>query len=169
VEADVELEDGTLGRRPVPSGASTGTREAVELRDGDSKRYLGKGVLHAVQHVNGVLRDSLVGRDASDQAGIDARMREVDGTENKSRLGANAILAVSLATARAAAASQKLPLFRYLGGGDAVVMPVPMMNIVNGGVHADNSLDIQEFMIVPAGLAQFPGSASLPARRFSPG
>ena len=108
-----------------------------------------------MQHVNGVLRDSLVGRDASDQAGIDARMREVDGTENKSRLGANAILAVSLATARAAAASQKLPLFRYLGGGDAVVMPVPMMNIINGGAHADNSLDIQEFMIVPAGLPSF--------------
>jgi enolase len=155
VEADVELEDGTLGRAPVPSGASTGTREAVELRDGDSKRYLGKGVLHAVQHVNGVLRDSLVGRDATDQAGIDARMREADGTENKSRLGANAILAVSLANARAAAASRKLPLFRYLGGGDAVVMPVPMMNIVNGGAHADNSLDIQEFMIVPAGLPSF--------------
>ena len=155
VEADVELDDGTVGRAAVPSGASTGTREAVELRDGDPKRYLGKGVLHAVQHVNGELRDSLVGRDPADQAGIDGRMREVDGTENKSRLGANAILAVSLATARAAAASQKLPLFRYLGGGDAVVMPVPMMNIVNGGAHADNSLDIQEFMIVPAGLPSF--------------
>ena len=155
VEADVELDDGTVGRAAVPSGASTGTREAVELRDGDPKRYLGKGVLHAVQHVNGELRDSLVGRDPADQAGIDGRMREVDGTENKSRLGANAILAVSLATARAAAASQKLPLFRYLGGSDAVVMPVPMMNIVNGGAHADNSLDIQEFMIVPAGLPSF--------------
>ena len=155
VEADVELDDGTVGRAAVPSGASTGTREAVELRDGDSKRYLGKGVLHAVQHVNGELRDSLVGRDPADQAGIDGRMREVDGTENKSRLGANAILAVSLATARAAAESLKLPLFRYLGGGDAVVMPVPMMNIVNGGAHADNSLDIQEFMIVPAGLPSF--------------
>ncbi len=155
VEADVELDDGTVGRAAVPSGASTGTREAVELRDGDSKRYLGRGVLHAVQHVNGVLRDSLVGRDPADQAGIDGRMREVDGTENKSRLGANAILAISLATARAAAAAQGLPLYRFLGGDDAVVLPVPSMNIVNGGVHADNSLDIQEFMIVPAGLPSF--------------
>jgi enolase len=139
----------------VPSGASTGTREAVELRDGDPKRYLGKGVLQAVQHVNGVLRDALVGRDALDQAGIDRRMRELDGTDSKSRLGANALLAISLATARAAAQAQKLPLYRYLGGDDAVVMPVPMMNIVNGGVHADNSLDIQEFMILPAGLPSF--------------
>ena len=155
VEADVELEDGTVGRAAVPSGASTGTREAVELRDGDAARYLGKGVLHAVQHVNGALRDSLVGRDPADQAGIDRRMREADGTENKSRLGANAILAVSLANARAAAESQKLPLYRYLGGDDAVVLPVPMMNIINGGAHADNSLDIQEFMIVPAGLPSY--------------
>ncbi len=155
VEADVELADGTVGRAAVPSGASTGTREAVELRDGDATRYLGKGVLNAVQHVNGALCDSLVGRDAADQAGIDRRMRDIDGTENKSHLGANAILAVSLATARAAAAAQKLPLFRYLGGDDAVVLPVPMMNIVNGGAHADNSLDIQEFMIVPAGLPSY--------------
>ncbi|MGH8203683.1 MAG: phosphopyruvate hydratase [Steroidobacteraceae bacterium] len=155
VEADVELEQGAIGRASVPSGASTGTREAVELRDGDPKRYLGKGVLNAVQNVNGVLRDALVGRNAADQAGIDARMREIDGTENKSRLGANAILAVSLATARAAAAARRLPLFRHLGGDDAVVLPVPMMNIVNGGAHADNSLDIQEFMIVPAGLPSF--------------
>ena len=155
VEADVELDDGTVGRAAVPSGASTGTREAVELRDGDAARYLGKGVLHAVQHVNGALRDSLVGRDPADQAGIDRRMQELDGTENKSHLGANAILAISLATARAAAAAQKLPLYRYLGGDDAVVLPVPMMNIVNGGAHADNSLDIQEFMIVPAGLPSF--------------
>jgi enolase len=155
VEADVELEDGTVGRAAVPSGASTGTREAVELRDGDAARYLGKGVLHAVQHVNGVLRDTLVGRDPADQAGIDRRMREADGTENKSRLGANAILAVSLANARAAAESQKLPLYRHLGGDDAVVLPVPMMNIINGGAHADNSLDIQEFMIVPAGLPNY--------------
>ena len=118
-------------------------------------RYLGKGVLHAVQHVNGALRDSLVGRDPSDQAGIDRRMRELDGTENKSHLGANAILSISLANARAAAAAQKLPLYRYLGGDDAVVLPVPMMNIINGGAHADNSLDIQEFMIVPAGLPSF--------------
>ncbi len=155
VEADVELEDGTLGRAAVPSGASTGTREAVELRDSDPKRYLGKGVLSAVQHVNGVLRDSLVGRDASDQAAIDARLRELDGTENKSRLGANAILAVSLATAHAAARARRMPLYRHLGGDDAVVLPVPMMNIVNGGAHADNSLDIQEFMVVPVGLPSF--------------
>jgi enolase len=155
VEADVELENGTLGRAAVPSGASTGTREAVELRDGDSRRFGGKGVLHAVQHVNGELRDSLVGREANDQAGIDRRMIELDGTDNKSRLGANAILAVSLATAHAAARSQKLPLYRYLGGDDAVVMPVPMMNIINGGAHADNSLDIQEFMILPAGLPSY--------------
>ena len=155
VEADVELDDGTIGRAAVPSGASTGTREAVELRDGDASRYLGKGVLHAVQHVNGVLRDTLVGRDPMDQPAIDRRMREVDGTDNKSRLGANAILAVSLATAHAAARARKLPLYRHLGGSDAVVLPVPMMNIVNGGAHADNSLDIQEFMIVPAGLPSY--------------
>jgi len=155
VEADVELEDGTIGRAAVPSGASTGTREAVELRDGDPLRFLGKGVLNAVMHVNGELRDSLVGREAEDQAGIDRRMLELDGTDNKSRLGANALLAVSLATARAAAQAQKLPLYRYLGGDDAVVMPVPQMNIINGGVHADNSLDIQEFMILPAGLPNF--------------
>jgi enolase len=158
VEADVELEDGTVGRAAVPSGASTGTREAMELRDGDPARYLGKGVLNAVAHVNGALRDALVGREATDQAGIDRRMLELDGTENKSGLGANAILAVSLATARAAARAQKLPLYRYLGGDDAVVMPVPQMNIINGGAHADNSLDIQEFMILPAGLPDF-GSA----------
>ena len=155
VEADVELEDGTVGRAAVPSGASTGSREAVELRDGDASRYLGKGVLQAVANVNGVLRDALVGRDANDQSGIDRRMLELDGTDNKARLGANALLAISLATARAAAQSQKLPLYRYLGGDDAVVMPVPMMNIINGGVHADNSLDLQEFMILPAGLPSF--------------
>ncbi len=155
VEGEVELEDGSVGRAAVPSGASTGTREAVELRDGDLKRYLGRGVLNAVQHVNGALRDLLVGRDSADQAVIDRLMCEQDGTENKSRLGANAILAVSLANAHAAARAQRLPLFRYLGGDDAVVMPVPMMNIINGGAHADNSLDIQEFMIVPAGLPSF--------------
>jgi enolase len=155
VEADVELEDGTMGRAAVPSGASTGTREAVELRDGDPLRFLGKGVLNAVAHVNGELRDSLVGREAEDQAGIDRRMLELDGSDNKSRLGANALVAVSLATARAAAQSQGLPLYRYLGGDDAVVMPVPQMNIINGGVHADNSLDIQEFMMLPAGLPNF--------------
>jgi enolase len=155
VEADVELEDGSVGRAAVPSGASTGTREAVELRDGDPKRYLGKGVLNAVAHVNGTLRDALVGRDAADQAALDTRMRELDGTENKSRLGANAILAVSLATAHAEARARRIPLYRHLGGDDAVVLPVPMMNIINGGAHADNSLDIQEFMIVPAGLPSF--------------
>ena len=155
VEADVELEDGTLGRAAVPSGASTGTREAVELRDGDAGRYLGRGVQQAVGNVNGALRDALVGRDSGDQPGIDRRMLELDGTDNKSRLGANALLAVSLANAQAAARSQKMPLYRYLGGDDAVVMPVPMMNIINGGAHADNSLDIQEFMIVPAGLPSF--------------
>jgi len=155
VEAEVELDGGTIGRAAVPSGASTGTREAVELRDGDAGRYLGKGVLQAVANVNGVLRDALVGRDAGDQAGIDRRMLEVDGSDNKSRLGANALLAISLATARAAAQAQKLPLYRYLGGDDAVVMPVPMMNIINGGAHADNSLDIQEFMILPAGLPSY--------------
>jgi enolase len=155
VEAEVELDDGTVGRAAVPSGASTGTREAVELRDGDPARYLGKGVLHAVAHVNGVLRDSLVGRDPDDQAGIDRRMRELDGTENKSHLGANAILAVSLANAHAAAGARGVPLYRHLGGDDAAVLPVPMMNIVNGGAHADNSLDIQEFMVVPAGAPSF--------------
>ncbi|MGE0030225.1 MAG: phosphopyruvate hydratase [Steroidobacteraceae bacterium] len=155
VEADVELEDGTLGRAAVPSGASTGTREAVELRDGDAGRYLGRGVQQAVANVNGVLRDALVGRDAADQSGVDRRMLELDGTDNKSRLGANALLSISLATAQAAARSQKMPLYRYLGGDDAVVMPVPTMNIINGGAHADNSLDIQEFMIVPAGLPSF--------------
>jgi enolase len=155
VEADVELEDGTQGRAAVPSGASTGSREAVELRDGDAGRYLGKGVQQAVANVNGVLRDALVGRDACDQAGIDRRMIELDGSDSKSRLGANALLSISLATAQAAARSQKMPLYRYLGGDDAVVMPVPMMNIINGGVHADNSLDIQEFMILPAGLPSF--------------
>jgi enolase len=158
VEADVELEDGTVGRAAVPSGASTGSREAVELRDGDAARYLGRGVRTAVQHVNGALRDALVGRDAEDQAGLDRRMLELDGTDNKSGLGANAILAISLAAARAVAAARRLPLYRHLGGDDAVVMPVPMMNIVNGGAHADNSLDIQEFMILPAGLPDF-GSA----------
>ena len=155
VEADVELEDGTQGRAAVPSGAPTGSREAVELRDGDAGRYLGRGVQQAVANVNGVLRDALVGRDACDQAGIDRRMIELDGSDNKSRLGANALLSISLATAQAAARSQKMPLYRYLGGDDAVVMPVPMMNIINGGVHADNSLDIQEFMILPAGLPSF--------------
>src|SRR6266853_2600635 len=159
VEADVILDSGVLGRAAVPSGASTGTREAVELRDGDKKRYGGKGVLKAVEHVNTQLRSALLGQDPRDQAQIDRRMIELDGTENKSRLGANAILGVSLANAHAAANDARVPLYRYLGGliGGArePVMPVPMMNIINGGAHANNSLDIQEFMILPVGAPTF--------------
>jgi enolase len=151
VEAEVVLKSGALGRAAVPSGASTGTREAVELRDGDPKRYLGKGVTRAVGHVNTVLREALIGKEAFDQAAIDARMIELDGTETKSRLGANAILAVSLATAHAVAQARGMPLFKHLLGTREAVMPVPMMNIINGGAHANNSLDIQEFMILPVG------------------
>jgi enolase len=151
VEVDVTLEDGTLGRAAVPSGASTGAHEAVELRDGDKKRYLGKGVTKAVGAVNGELFDALSGFDAGDQLKIDRTMVALDGTPNKSRLGANAILGVSLAVAKAAAAAAKLPLFRYVGGARAHVLPVPMMNIVNGGAHADNPIDIQEFMVMPVG------------------
>jgi enolase len=159
VEADVILDSGAMGRAAVPSGASTGTREAVELRDGDKKRYGGKGVLKAVEHVNAVLQQALVGHDVTDQEGIDKKMIELDGTDNKGRLGANALLAVSLAAAHAAAADSRQPLYRYLGHltGDArePVMPVPMMNIINGGAHANNSLDIQEFMILPVGAPNF--------------
>ena len=159
VEADVILETGVLGRAAVPSGASTGTREAVELRDGDKKRYGGKGVLKAVEHVNTVLRQALLGRDPRDQAGLDRRMVELDGTDNKARLGANAILSVSLATAHAAARDARVPLYRHLaqliGGAREPVMPVPQMNIINGGAHADNTLDIQEFMILPVGAPSF--------------
>jgi enolase len=155
VEADVVLESGVLGRAAVPSGASTGTREAVELRDGDKKRYGGKGVLKAVEHVNTVLKQALLGRDSRDQAGIDARMIELDGTDTKGRLGANALLAISLANAHAAAADAREPLYKYLGKGREPVMPVPMMNIINGGAHANNSLDIQEFMILPVGAPSF--------------
>ena len=159
VEADVILDSGVLGRAAVPSGASTGTREAVELRDGDKKRYGGKGVLKAVEHVNTVLKGALLGRDPRDQAGIDRRMIELDGTDNKGRLGANAILSVSLATAHAAAKDEHVPLYRYLaqlsGGAREPVMPVPQMNIINGGAHASNNLDIQEFMILPVGAASF--------------
>ncbi len=151
VEAEVTLKSGAVGRAAVPSGASTGTREAVELRDGDRKRYLGKGVLKAVEHVNTVLRDALLGHDAADQAGLDARMIELDGTETKARLGANALLAISLANAHAAARDAGQPLYRLLGGKTPPLMPVPMMNIINGGAHANNSLDIQEFMILPVG------------------
>jgi enolase len=155
VEADVVLESGSLGRAAVPSGASTGSREAVELRDGDKKRYGGKGVLKAVEHGVHVLKQALVGRDSRDQAGIDARMVELDGTDTKGRLGANALLAISLANAHAAASHEGLLLYKYLGKGREPVMPVPMMNIINGGAHANNSLDIQEFMILPVGAPSF--------------
>ena len=149
VEVDVTLEDGTMGRAAVPSGASTGAHEAVEKRDGDKNRYMGKGVLEAVEAVNGEIADGLVGFDATEQEAIDAAMIEMDGTPNKGRLGANAILGVSMATAKAAADYTSQPLFRYVGGTAARVLPVPMMNIINGGEHADNPIDIQEFMIMP--------------------
>jgi len=145
------LDDGSMGRAAVPSGASTGTREAVELRDGDSSRYLGRGVSKAVANVNGEISDAVVGMDAADQAGLDTRMIELDGSDNKGRLGANALLAVSLAAAQAQARSSELPLYRYLGGEDSYQLPVPMMNIINGGAHANNSVDLQEFMILPVG------------------
>ena len=151
IEADVTLKSGASGRAAVPSGASTGTREAVELRDGDPKRYLGKGVTKAVDNVNTILREALIGKEAVDQAAIDGRMIELDGTPTKGRLGANALLAVSLANAHAVAAEAGQPLFKYLLGNREAVMPVPMMNIINGGAHANNSLDIQEFMILPVG------------------
>jgi enolase len=154
VEADVRFASGAFGRAGVPSGASTGSREAVELRDGDKSRYLGKGVLAAVGNVNGEIRTALVGQSGLDQAAIDAALIELDGTANKGRLGANATLAVSLAVAKAIAAERQLPLFRSLSA-DAAVMPVPMMNIINGGAHADNSVDIQEFMILPVGAPSF--------------
>ncbi|MYY04842.1 MULTISPECIES: phosphopyruvate hydratase [unclassified Streptomyces] len=155
VEVDVELSDGSLGRAAVPSGASTGAREAVELRDGDPARWHGKGVDQAVHHVNTELTEAAIGREAEDQAGLDAALVAADGTATKARLGANAILGVSLAAAKAAAAAHRLPLYRYLGGSDARLLPVPMMNIVNGGAHADNPLDFQEFMIAPIGAATF--------------
>lgn len=153
VEVDVILEDGTMGRAAVPSGASTGAYEAVEKRDGDKSRYMGKGVLEAVAAVNGEIAEELVGYDATEQVAIDGAMIELDGTENKSRLGANAILGVSLATAKAAADFTTQPLYRYVGGTSARVLPVPMMNIINGGEHADNPIDIQEFMIMPTSAA----------------
>ncbi len=149
VEVDVVLEDGTMGRAAVPSGASTGAHEAVEVRDGDRQRYHGKGVLKAVDAVNGEIFDALAGMDAEDQRGIDSALIKLDGTKNKSRLGANAILGVSLAAAKAAAETSGLPLYRYIGGAAAHVLPVPMMNILNGGAHADNPIDIQEFLIMP--------------------
>jgi enolase len=155
VEVDVVLDDGSLGRAAVPSGASTGAHEAVELRDGDMGRYLGKGVTKAVAAVNGEIFDAIGGMDAEDQARIDETMIRLDGTPNKARLGANAILGVSLATAKAAATARGLPLYRYVGGVGARLLPVPMMNIVNGGVHADNPIDFQEFMIMPIGAPSF--------------
>jgi enolase len=155
VEADVFLADGSMGRAAVPSGASTGEHEAVELRDGDKSRYLGKGTLTAVKNINDKITDALEGMDALDQAAVDAAMIALDGTANKGNLGANAILAVSMATARAAADSQYAPLYRYLGGVGARTLPVPMMNIINGGAHADNSVDVQEFMIAPFGAEKF--------------
>jgi len=158
VEADVILKSGANGRAAVPSGASTGTREAIELRDGDNKRYGGKGVKNACAHVNGEIRKALLGKEAKDQAGVDRAMIGLDGTENKSRLGANAILAVSLACARAAASDAKQPLYRYINGLAGKVpmqLPVPMMNVINGGVHADNNIDFQEFMILPVGAVSF--------------
>jgi enolase len=155
IEVDVYLEDGTMGRAAVPSGASTGTREAVELRDGDKGRYLGKGVLKAVENVNDKIAPELLDMDVTDQVGIDEMMIELDGTENKSNLGANAILGVSLACAHAAAKSLGIPLYRYIGGTSARTLPVPMMNILNGGKHADNSVDLQEFMAMPVGASSF--------------
>ncbi len=151
VEADVVLSSGVRGRACVPSGASTGSREALELRDGDNKRYLGKGVLKAIGHVNGEIRDALLGKDPSKQEELDQVMISLDGTENKSKLGANAILGVSMAIARAAATQAGLPLYRYLGGDGPFELPVPMMNVINGGAHADNNVDVQEFMILPVG------------------
>ena len=151
VEADVILESGVMGRAAVPSGASTGAREAIELRDGDAKRYGGKGVTQAVKHVNNEIREALLGKDAADQLDIDNSMLALDGTDNKSKLGANALLAVSMACARAAATNEGKPLYEYLNTGDDHLMPVPMMNIINGGAHADNSVDLQEFMVMPVG------------------
>ncbi|MFP6621721.1 MAG: phosphopyruvate hydratase, partial [Pirellulaceae bacterium] len=149
VEVDVTLQDGSFGRAGVPSGASTGIHEAWELRDGDENQFLGKGVLQAVQNVNTTIAAALTGQDALDQASIDQQMLDLDGTDNKKNLGANAILGVSLAVAKAAATSTHQPLFQYLGGADANLLPAPMMNIVNGGEHADNSVDVQEFMVMP--------------------
>src|SRR6195952_3340051 len=155
VECDVLLESGVMGRAAVPSGASTGSREAIELRDGDPKRYFGKGVLQACENINTEISEAIMGLDANEQAFLDRTLIDLDGTENKSRLGANAMLAVSMAVAKAAAEEAGLPLYRYLGGSGAMQMPVPMMNVINGGAHADNNLDMQEFMIIPIGAPSF--------------
>jgi enolase len=166
VEAEVCLADGSVGRAAVPSGASTGEHEALELRDGDKKRYLGRGVTKAVGHINGEIAKAICGMRADEQAALDRKLIELDGTPNKGRLGANAILAVSMAAARAAAAAHKLPLYRYLGGVGARTLPVPQMNILNGGVHADNSVDVQEFMIVPFGAPCFAEALRMGAEIF---
>jgi enolase len=166
VEVDCVLENGELGRSIVPSGASTGEHEALELRDGDKKRYLGKGVLKAVQNVNTIIAPALIGHDATLQSHIDTLMLGIDGTRNKAKLGANAMLGVSMAVARAAAQSHRLPLFRYIGGIKASVLPVPMMNIVNGGAHADNNVDLQEFMIMPVGAPNFSEATRMGAEVF---
>jgi enolase len=155
VEAEVWLQDGSIGRAIVPSGASTGEREAIELRDGDKEKYVGKGVLKAVENVNGEIADALANFDVADQRTLDQKMIELDGTENKARLGANAILSVSMAAARAAANCYELPLYRYLGGAGSNILPTPMMNILNGGAHADNNVDFQEFMVMPVGAESF--------------
>ncbi|MGE3538893.1 MAG: phosphopyruvate hydratase [Candidatus Tectimicrobiota bacterium] len=166
VEVEVTLDSGFQGRAAVPSGASTGTREAVELRDGDQQRYLGRGVLKAVQHVNGEIARALTGLDAAAQAQIDATLNTLDGTDNKGRLGANAILGASLAVAKAAAAESRLPLYAYIGGTNAKDLPVPMMNVLNGGAHADNNVDIQEFMIMPVGASCFSEALRMGAEIF---
>jgi enolase len=166
VEADVYLADGTIGRAAVPSGASTGEHEAVELRDGDAKRYLGKGTLKAVENIGALISPALAGVDAADQTRLDKTMLELDGTPNKGKLGANAILAVSMAAARASAESEQTPLYRYLGGVNARVLPVPLMNVINGGAHADSSVDLQEFMIVPLGAQRFSEALRMGAEIF---
>ncbi|MCL2021951.1 MAG: phosphopyruvate hydratase [Betaproteobacteria bacterium] len=166
VECDVLLESGVMGRAAVPSGASTGSREAVELRDGDKSRYLGKGVLKAIEHINTEISEAMIGLDAQEQAFIDRTLIDLDGTENKSRLGANALLAVSMAVARAAAEESGLPLYRYFGGMGPMQMPVPMMNIINGGAHANNNLDFQEFMIMPVGASRFSEALRMGAEVF---
>jgi enolase len=166
VEVDVILDNGIIGRAAVPSGASTGQREAVELRDGDKKRYLGKGVQNAVANVNDIIANSIIDNDPTDQVKIDSLLNELDGTKNKSKLGANAVLGASLAAAKAASLYYRLPLYRYVGGTNANVLPVPMMNIVNGGRHADNNLDFQEFMIVPAGAKSFKEALRMGAEVF---
>jgi enolase len=166
LEVEVYLESGAFGRAAVPSGASTGEREAMELRDGDKSRYLGKGVLKAIDNVNNEIAEEVIGMDADDQVGIDMKMIELDGTEYKSKLGANAILGVSLAVAKAAAEEAGLPLYKYIGGANARELPVPMMNIINGGAHADNNVDIQEFMIMPAGAGSFKEALRMGAEIF---